>query len=102
MGDRAVGDEDGGASADGEGDDGAVFGDEGAEKRLDLKRGSAEPLEIGEYGDGRRAWWEIGGASEVGKNGVQKGTETERNDDDEPRLHDSLCFCSAFFALFNP
>lgn len=32
VGDRTVGDEDGRAGADGEGDDGTVFGDEGAEK----------------------------------------------------------------------
>ena len=51
MGDGAVGDEDGGAGADGESDDGAIFCDETPKQRLHLKRGFAEPLEIGEDRD---------------------------------------------------
>ena len=43
VGNGAVGYEDGDARANAEGDDGAVFGDGGAEVRLQLERGCAEP-----------------------------------------------------------
>lgn len=43
VGDRAVGDDDGGAGAGGEGEDGAIFGDETAQQRLHLEWGSSKP-----------------------------------------------------------
>ena len=43
VGNGAVGYEDGDARANAEGDDGAVFGDGGAEVRLHLERGCVEP-----------------------------------------------------------
>lgn len=43
MSNRAVGDEYGGAIADGEGENRAIFGNETAEKRFNLERGFAEP-----------------------------------------------------------
>lgn len=42
---RAVGDKDGGAVGDAEGDDGAIFGGETAEERFNLERRLAEPQE---------------------------------------------------------
>ena len=43
MGDGGVGDEDEGAEADAEGDDGAVLGAELAEDGLQLEKGLGEP-----------------------------------------------------------
>ena len=43
MSNGAVGNEDDGVIANGEGDDRAIFGDETAKKRFNLERGSAEP-----------------------------------------------------------
>lgn len=51
MRNRAIGDEDGGAAADTESDDGAVFGDETMEERFNLERRSAKPEEICDDGN---------------------------------------------------
>lgn len=83
MGEGAIGDEDVGARANGESDDGAVFGVERSENWFEVGERETEEEDGADEGKAERA-----GRREMmmmmrEKEGLDEGGERERDDDDE-------------------